>query len=68
VRSFTIITVPSNELIGRIHDRMPAIMTRNGYDRWLGTEPDPHDPLVAQLARASHSTTSLAFRSGGNTG
>ena len=26
VRTFTIITVPSNEMIARIHDRMPAIL------------------------------------------
>jgi putative SOS response-associated peptidase YedK len=26
VRTFTVITVPSNELIARIHDRMPAIL------------------------------------------
>ena len=26
VRTFTIVTVPSNELIARIHDRMPAIL------------------------------------------
>jgi hypothetical protein len=43
VRTFTIITVPSNELIARIHDRMPAILRPADYERWLGREPDPHD-------------------------
>jgi putative SOS response-associated peptidase YedK len=41
----TIVTVPANELVGTIHDRMPAILHREDYDRWLGTEPDPHDAL-----------------------
>ena len=41
-----IITVPSNELVGQIHDRMPAILEPSGYDRWLGLEADPHDLLI----------------------
>ena len=45
-RTFAIITVPSNELVGKIHDRMPAILQPRGYDRWLGLEPDPHDLLI----------------------
>lgn len=46
VRTFTIITVPSNEMIARIHDRMPAILQPADYERWLGSEPDPHDLLT----------------------
>jgi putative SOS response-associated peptidase YedK len=45
-RTFAIITVPSNELVGRIHDRMPAILEPAGYDRWLDLEPDPRDLLI----------------------
>jgi putative SOS response-associated peptidase YedK len=45
-RTFAIITVPSNELVGQIHDRMPAILQPDSYDRWLSTEPDPHDLLI----------------------
>jgi putative SOS response-associated peptidase YedK len=33
-RTFAIITVPSNELVTRIHDRMPAILAPASYDRW----------------------------------
>jgi putative SOS response-associated peptidase YedK len=40
-RTFAIITVSSNELVGQIHDRMPAILEPSGYDRWLDLEPDP---------------------------
>jgi putative SOS response-associated peptidase YedK len=42
--------VPSNELVNKIHDRMPAILEPAGYDRWLGIEPDPHDLLISYPA------------------
>lgn len=44
-RTFAIITVPPNELLAQIHDRMPAILGRADYDRWLGDESDPRDLL-----------------------
>jgi putative SOS response-associated peptidase YedK len=50
-RTFAIITVPSNELVGQIHDRMPAILEARGYERWLGPEPDPHDLLISYPSR-----------------
>jgi putative SOS response-associated peptidase YedK len=45
VRTFAVLTTPANELIGTIHDRMPAVLAPRDYDRWLGTEPDPRDLL-----------------------
>ena len=36
-RTFAIITVPSNPLVAKIHNRMPAILEPGGYDRWLST-------------------------------
>jgi putative SOS response-associated peptidase YedK len=45
-RTFAIITVSSNALVGQIHHRMPAILEPSGYDRWLGPEPDPCDLLI----------------------
>jgi putative SOS response-associated peptidase YedK len=45
-RTFAIITVPSNELVGQIHHRMPAILEPSGYHRWLGLDPDPPDLLI----------------------
>jgi putative SOS response-associated peptidase YedK len=45
-RTFAIITVPSNGLVGQIHNRMPAILDPGSYDRWLSTAPDPHDLLM----------------------
>jgi putative SOS response-associated peptidase YedK len=47
VRTFCVITVPANSMIDAIHDRMPAIIAPEAYDRWLsGIEPDPRDLLV----------------------
>ena len=46
-RTFAVITVPANELVAQIHDRMPAILKPDGYDRWLGMEPDPCDLLIS---------------------
>ena len=45
-RTFAVITVPSNDLVSQIHNRMPAILTPESYDRWLGLEPDPHELLI----------------------
>ena len=35
IRSFTIVTVAPNELVGRVHDRMPAILTPQKEKLWL---------------------------------
>jgi putative SOS response-associated peptidase YedK len=44
-RTFCIITVPANELVGAIHDRMPAIIPIEQHRHWLGPELDPRDVL-----------------------
>ena len=45
MRTFAILTTPANELIGAIHDRMPAVLAPAAFDCWLGSEPDPRDLL-----------------------
>ena len=40
IRTFCIITTAANELVGRIHDRMPAILRPEDYGRWLALDPD----------------------------
>jgi putative SOS response-associated peptidase YedK len=45
VRSFAIITVPANALLGHIHHRMPVVIAPENHERWLGTEADPRDLL-----------------------
>lgn len=44
-RTFCIITVPPNELVGAIHDRMPAIIPIEHHACWLGDDPDPRELL-----------------------
>jgi putative SOS response-associated peptidase YedK len=47
VRTFAVITCPANELMSELHDRMPVILPRESYDRWLSAiEPDPRDLMV----------------------
>ena len=51
VRTFAVITTTANELVARIHDRMPVIIPTESHDRWLSTlDPDPRDLLVAYPA------------------
>ncbi len=52
LRSFTIITTAPNELMARIHDRMPAIIPRAQYARWL--DPALHEPVELQAMIASY--------------
>lgn len=52
IRSFCVITCPANEMVAIIHDRMPVILHRQNYERWLSPEPDPSDlmkPFPAEL-------------------
>ena len=52
VRSFTIITTAPNALMARIHDRMPVIVPRAQYARWL--DPALRDPAEIQTMIASY--------------
>jgi putative SOS response-associated peptidase YedK len=45
-RTFAVITVPANELVATIHDRMPAILPNEKFSRWLSDGADPRDLLV----------------------
>jgi putative SOS response-associated peptidase YedK len=48
LETFTIITTDPNELTETLHDRMPVILERRDYDRWL--EPcDPARPPIDLL-------------------
>jgi putative SOS response-associated peptidase YedK len=45
--TFAVVTCPADELVARIHDRMPVIIPPEAYDRWLANiEPNPSDLLV----------------------
>jgi putative SOS response-associated peptidase YedK len=46
IQSCTILTTTSNEVVGRIHDRMPVILSPTDYDRWL--DPSIQEPAVLE--------------------
>src|SRR4051812_46886947 len=60
-RTFAVVTVESNEVIAKLHDRMLAILDMADVPRWLSLEEDPHDLLrpypaeylVVSLAKAA---------------
>jgi putative SOS response-associated peptidase YedK len=45
VHSCTIVTMPPNDLLKPIHDRMPLILAPELYDRWLDKEEKPSEEL-----------------------
>jgi putative SOS response-associated peptidase YedK len=47
--SCTIITTASNALLAPIHDRMPVILPRAAYPRWLSTDPVDQKELLGLL-------------------
>ena len=50
LRSFTIITTAPNELMARIHERMPVILPRSHYARWLDSEQRDAAQVQAMIA------------------
>jgi putative SOS response-associated peptidase YedK len=47
--SCTIITTRPNELVAPIHNRMPAILAPDAYDRWLSPDDEPAERLQPLL-------------------
>jgi len=49
IESCAIITVPPNDVCAPIHDRMPAILAREDYAKWLGEAEAAPEELLALL-------------------
>ena len=45
LQSFAIVTTEANELMARVHPRMPVILNTRDYDRWLDREETERLPL-----------------------
>jgi len=45
LQSFAIVTTEANDLMARIHPRMPVILNPRDYDRWLDREETERLPL-----------------------
>ncbi|SCB62245.1 SOS response associated peptidase (SRAP) [Rhizobium aethiopicum] len=43
IRNFAIVTCAPNKMMAAIRDRMPVILHRKDYERWMSDEPDPSD-------------------------
>ncbi len=41
IESFTLITTEPNDLVRKLHDRMPAILPKDAFDLWLDPHADP---------------------------
>jgi len=68
LQTFTIITTDPNELMAPIHNRMPVIIPRRDYDRWLGSETSEDDRLPLDLLRPFPSEEMTAWRVGDKVG
>ena len=49
LRTFTIVTTDANELVSRIHDRMPVILPPEHREAWLAPEPRTYEELAPLL-------------------
>lgn len=49
----TVITTTATDELGRIHDRMPLMLTRDTYDDWLDPTPRPAEELLGLLRPAA---------------
>jgi putative SOS response-associated peptidase YedK len=44
-RTFASVTIAANATLAGIHDRMPLVLEKPDFARWLGSEEDPRDLL-----------------------
>lgn len=49
LKTYTIITTEPNTLVGKIHDRMPAILEKKDEEEWLNPDETESDRLVKLL-------------------
>ena len=61
LQSVTLITVPANDMMSTIHDRMPAILRRDDEDAWL--DPTFTDPYgIVSLLRPFEASQMRAYK------
>jgi putative SOS response-associated peptidase YedK len=59
LRSCTIITTAANSAVSPVHNRMPAILGPNAWDRWLAPQPLDDDERASLLVPAPDGLLSL---------
>ena len=60
VKSCTILTCPANALVGTLHDRMPVILAKEDWAKWLGEE--PATPKALKALRVPYKDEALTIR------
>lgn len=56
ITTCTIVTTRPNELVGKIHDRMPVVLPSDSWERWLDTASDDEGSLRSMLVAAGRGT------------
>jgi putative SOS response-associated peptidase YedK len=49
IESYAVLTTGANKLVADAHDRMPVILRKSQYSRWLATEPERAEDLLEML-------------------
>ena len=49
IQSCTILTTISSGVMGKLHNRMPVILVKDDWGKWLGEEPATSEELLAML-------------------
>lgn len=52
LRTCTIVTTEANDMVGRIHDRMPVVLAPSDWDTWLDRDNKDTDSLAKLLVPA----------------
>lgn len=60
ISSCTIITVPPNQLVEQVHNRMPAILPDDAYGLWL--DPEEQEPRALEALLRPYPAEEMTFR------
>jgi putative SOS response-associated peptidase YedK len=56
ITTCTIVTTKPNELVGKIHDRMPVVLPSGSWEHWLDPSFDDEESLRSMLVAAGRGT------------
>ncbi len=49
IQTYSLITVPANDIVGKVHPRMPAILKKMDEDKWLNPDTTESEHLMKYL-------------------
>jgi putative SOS response-associated peptidase YedK len=62
IKSCSILTTTPNRVTSAVHDRMPVILDRDGYDLWLDPGDDPYRGSLANVEALRRSMDAMLSR------